>query len=118
MKPSGVLIETCFGEESVVVEVQRSSIIMSPDSPDGFFFALVTGGKRLELPVELADAQRFQKTKSEAVKKRILDRYVVTIPETNKYGFPYGAYVGSISVGSVLEVNVAQAAKPKKKFRG
>ena len=103
MKPTGVLIERYIDVESEQ-ETGRASIVMSPDTPNGFFFGLATGDRRLEVPVTVKDAERFQKSKSETVKQKILDTYVIPVPDTQKFNFTYGAVLGNVTVGSVLEV--------------
>jgi|GEM_PF-7108400 len=114
MKPSGVIIENYF-DTSSDEETSRASIVMSPDTPDGFFFSPPTGGNRVELRVTLEDAIHFQKTKSENVRQRILDTYIVPVPNSDKFAFPHGALIGDIAVGGVLEVNGPAIKRTDKK---
>jgi hypothetical protein len=117
MKPSGVRIETIFDAEKTSEE-ESAALIMTPDEPGGVFLGgrgAYTASEKVDVSVSVEDGKRYIKTKSDKVKKDIVDTYVLQDERNgDRYSFLHGAMLGRYPVNSVLEVK-GSVIKPGRK---
>ncbi len=111
MKPSGVLIETKHDSQKDA-DVTNAFLVMNADDTKGYFFGssgYSVSGVRLEIPISIEDAIRYNEVATEEVRREIIDTYIVRDRESHGiYMLPRGGYLGLYAVGAVAEYTYRQ----------